>query len=431
MMRTALSLSSLFASLILLVSGNAFLMTLLGLRLSMEAFAPSVIGWILVCYSFGFVFGTLYAGNVIQRVGHIRSFAVFAALLSVAILVHALAVDPWLWGFLRAIAGFMMAGLMIVVESWFSSRADNKNRASLFAFYQVVFYLSTAGGQVLIRASEPTLFVPFSLAAMLVILALVPLSMTRRQSPDIEQSERLSLWRLYRESPVGALGAMVAGFLISSFYAMGPVFADRIGFALNEISNFMAIAILAAMLLAWPVGRLCDRFDRYRVMLVASVIAAVASAITAVLAGFSPILSMVFVGLYMGIAATLYPIGVAMTNDVMDSHRITAASTALLLSYGVGSCIGPLASALFMEWLGARGLFVASLLVLGLFSAFIALQPRHRHPSVEEQEDFFLATPEAGLGLQDIDPRNPDFEPGMAVEPPSDSALVSDANAAK
>lgn len=417
MRTTALSLSALIASIILLISGNAFLTTLLGLRLNIEGFNTALIGWILVFYSIGFVGGTLYAGSIIKRVGHIRAFAVFAAILGAAILVHPILVSTGLWMGLRALSGFVMAGMMIVMESWFSSRADNDNRATLFAIYQIVFFLSTAGGQVLIRLGDPGGFALFSLATMLVILAVVPLSMTRHESPSVSQSKRMSLWTLYRTSPVGTLGALVAGLLISAFYTMGPVYADNIGLGVNQVSNFMASAIIAAMLFAWPMGRLCDRFDRYRVILGAAAVAAVCSLIAALLGSFNKVLLILFVGLYMGISATLYPIAVAITNDLMDSHQITAASTALLLSYGVGSIIGPVISSLFMSVLGAPGLFASNALMLAGLIVFILMQSRRPHPSVNQQEHYFVTTPEATLGLQDIDPRNPDFEETSNAQP--------------
>lgn len=410
MRSTALSLSALISSIILLIMGNAFLMTLLGLRLSIEGFNTALIGWILVFYSIGFVGGTLYAGSIIKRVGHIRAFAVFAAVLGAAVLLHPISVETGLWMGLRALAGFVMAGLMIVMESWFSSRADNRNRATLFAIYQIVFFLSTAGGQVLIRIGDPAGFVPFSLAAILVILSVVPLSMTRHESPSVLHGEKMSLLKLYRTSSVGTLGALVAGLLISAFYTMGPVYADNIGLDVNQISNFMASAIVAAMVLAWPMGWLCDRYDRYRVILIAATVAAVCSLVAALIGNFNMALLIIFVGLYMGIAATLYPIAVAITNDLMDSHQITAASTALLLSYGVGSIIGPLISSVFMQFLGARGLFISNAFILAGMIAFTVVQSKRTHPSVSQQEHYYFTTPEATLGLQEIDPRNPDFD---------------------
>jgi MFS family permease len=421
MQRTVFSLSSLIVSIILLVVGNAYLMTLLGLRLSIEEFSASVIGWILAFYSIGFVAGTLYAGRIIETVGHIRAFAVFAAVLAASILIYPMAVEAYLWSFLRAIGGFSMAGLMIVMESWCSSKADNRNRASLFAVYQIIFFLSTAGGQVLIRVADPAGFIPFSLATILVVLALTPLSMTRRATPTISRGERLSLRKLYGMSPTGTIGALIAGLLISAFYAMGPVYANRIGLNLEQLSNFMATAILAAMLLAWPIGRLCDHYDRYRVMLVAAIIAAGCSLVAALVGHMSMIVLVLFVGLYMGISAAIYPIAVAITNDLMENHQVTAASTTLLLGYGLGSIIGPLVSALFMDMLGPRGLFVSNALMLGGLVLFMVAGPRHRHPTVEEQEHYYPTMPEAALGIDELDPRNTEFqgvsEPGTARNP--------------
>jgi MFS family permease len=410
MQKTIVSLSSLIVSIILLIMGNAFLMTLLGLRLSLEEFSASVIGWILAFYSIGFVAGTLYAGRIIEKAGHIRAFAFFAAALCASILIYPMAIEASLWGGLRAVGGFAMAGLMIVMESWFSSKADNRNRASLFAVYQIIFFLSTAGGQVLIRVADPAGFIPFSIAAILVVLALTPLSLTRRESPTITETERLSLTKLYRKSPAGTLGALIAGLLISAFYAMGPVYADRIGLELDQLSNFMASAIVAAMILAWPVGRVCDYFDRYRVMLVVATVAAVSSLIAASISGGNMILLVFFVGLYMGLSAAIYPIAVAITNDLMESHQITSASTALLLSYGLGSIIGPLVSAMFMEFLGARGLFVSNALILAGLILFMVVGPGRSHPKIKRQEHYYTTTPEAALGVSELDPRNTEFE---------------------
>ena len=97
MTRMVTSLSALLLSIVLLVSGNAFLMTLLGIRLSIESVSPDVIGWVLVCYSIGFVLGTLYVHQIIGRVGHIRAFAVFATIAAVTALLYPMAVSTELW----------------------------------------------------------------------------------------------------------------------------------------------------------------------------------------------------------------------------------------------------------------------------------------------------------------------------------------------
>lgn len=417
MTRMVTSLSALIISIVLLISGNAFLTTLLGIRLSIEDVNPSVIGWVLVCYSVGFVLGTLYVQRIIARVGHIRAFAVFAAMAAVAALAYPLWMTTIMWAFLRGLSGFSIAGVMVVIESWFSSRATNSNRGALFAVYQIVFYSAAAGGQLVVNLGDPSSFMPFTLAAILLTLALIPLSLTRMEAPFIETAERMSIVNLARESFTGVAGALISGLLIGGFYALGPVYATLAGLDVARTSFFMAAAIVAAMLMAWPLGRLCDRFDRRRVMFLVSVCAAVTAVAVAIVGSSNLMLLMVLVGLFTGLSATMYPIAVAITNDRMESHRIVAASATLLLSYGIGSVIGPVTLAAMMDVLGPAGLFWGSAVFLALMAAATSYRI-HRTPDVpvEDQEHYVAAMPEASPVLSEIDPRNEEFQPSPEAE---------------
>jgi MFS family permease len=410
MTRTVTSLSALILSIILLVSGNAFLMTLLGVRLSIESVSPDIIGWILVCYSIGFVLGTLYVHRIISRVGHIRTFAAFAAMAAVCSLLYPMAVSEPFWAVLRALSGFSAAGVLVVIESWFSSRATNTNRGTLFAIYQIVFYSSVAGGQLLINVGEPSSFIPFSLAAVLLTVALIPLALTRMEAPEVGAIERLSVFTLARESFTGVAGALTCGVLIGSFYALGPVYATLVGLEISRVSTFMASAIIAAMVLAWPLGRLCDRFDRRRVMFWVALIAAAAAGGVVFFGADRLWLLTVLVALFTGLSATLYPIAVAITNDRMESNRIVSASATLLLSYGVGSVIGPIVMAQLVAAVGPEGLFMGN----AGFLLLLAVATRYRIAStrdipVADQEHFVPAMPESSPALAEIDPRNEAF----------------------
>ncbi|WP_166268716.1 MFS transporter [Marinobacter caseinilyticus] len=420
MTRMVTSLSALLLSIVLLVSGNAFLMTLLGIRMSIESIDPATIGWVLVCYSIGFVLGTLYVNRVIERVGHIRAFAVFAAVAAVAALLYPLAVSAVFWAFLRGLSGFSMAGVLVVIESWFSSRATNANRGALFAVYQIVFFLSAAGGQLIVNLGDPASFTPFTLAAILLTLALIPLSLTRMDAPPIDAVERMSFFTLVRESSSGVAGSLICGVLIGSFYALGPVYATLVGMDVSEVSVFMATAIVAAMLLAWPLGQVCDRFNRRKVMCWVALIAAIAGTAAALLGPGQLWLLMLAVGVFTGMSATLYPIAVAITNDRMEHHRIVAASATLLLSYGIGSVIGPIVMAKVVSLVGPQGLFfgnAAVLLGLALFTSY-KIKTTYDVP-VAAQEHFVAAMPQSSTVLVEIDPRNEHFRVSPEIAPGS------------
>ncbi len=422
MKQTVLSLSALLLSTGLLVSGNTFLMTLLGIRLSLEQVDSGIIGWVLVGYSLGFVVGTLYCPRIIERVGHIRSFAVFCALMGMACLLHPVWVAPLPWALLRGAAGISMAGLLLIIESWFSTRATNENRGTLFAVYQVLFYLSAAGGQLLVSMGNPGTFMPFSIAALFLIAALVPLALTRLEAPAMEQTVRLSFRELYRISPLGLLAAMVSGVVISAFNNLAPVYGYQINLTVQEIGIFMSTTVLAAVVFAWPLGRISDLFDRRKVMLTLTLVAAVSSLGTALVGQIHPLALFLCAQLFIGIAAAIYPIAVAATNDKLHSQQIVAASAGLLLSYGIGSCIGPILGASVVAVLGPDGLFYATtgaLIILALYTTWY-IQHSKRVP-VQIQETFVQTMPLSTPILAELDPRNEDFTETPAPDMPSDT----------
>ncbi|WP_144821045.1 MFS transporter [Marinobacter piscensis] len=411
MTRMVTSLSALLLSVILLISGNAFLMTLLGIRLSIESVSPDVIGWVLVCYSVGFVLGTLYVYHIIKRVGHIRAFAILAAIAAVTALLYPIAVSMLFWALLRAVSGFTVAGVLLIIESWFSSRASNSNRAALFAVYQVVFFLSIAGGQLIVNVGDPSGFLPFSLAAILLTLALIPLSLTRMEAPAAGKARRISFFTLARESFSGVAGSLVCGALIGGFYALGPVYATLVGLDVAKTSVFMFSAIIAATLLAWPLGIICDRFDRRRVMFWVALLASLAAVAVALFGAGNLWQLMLLTGVFIGLSSTIYPISVAITNDRMESTRIVAASATLLLSYGIGSVIGPVVMAELISLVGPEGLFMGSAGFLIILAIVTSLRINYTDDiAVEDQEHYVPAMPDSSAVLAELDPRNTEFQ---------------------
>ncbi len=408
--RLVISLSSLIISVFLLMGGNTFVMTLLGVNLGLKGVEPTLIGSIMVCYSVGFVFGSLYGPKVIQRVGHIRAFAVFSAFLASSTLIFPLTDSIIIWALLRALSGVAVAGSFVVIESWFSAVATNEYRATLFFTYQICTYVAATAGQLLIGLVDPVAFVPFTLGAIVLTAALVPLSLSRVEAPTIEHNERLSVKAIVRDAPVGLLAALCSGILISSFYSMAPVYAIEVGLPVNQLSYFMAASVFTFILFAWPLGRLCDRLDRSKIMVWINIIITV-SALGVVFGGHLHLWLLIgFSSLYMGMVASLYPVAVAITNDRLEAHHIVAASTTLLLSYGLGSSLGPMFSSSMMSWLGAQGLYYGCAGVAVVLGGYTWIwQWRSKSVPVPEQAHYIQTSAETAGIIVELDPRNEEF----------------------
>ncbi len=96
----------LFLGIGLLMLGNGMQGTLLGVRASIEEFPTTITGLVMSSFYLGFLFGSVYTPKILQLVGHVRVFAAFASLASTATLLHAVFLDPIVWGGLRLTRGF-------------------------------------------------------------------------------------------------------------------------------------------------------------------------------------------------------------------------------------------------------------------------------------------------------------------------------------
>ena len=131
MFATILPVRSLLVAIFVMMAGSGFLSTLIGLRLERAGSGTMVIGAVATTYFAGLVLGALRAGDVVRRVGHIRAFAAFVALLSASTLTYALFQHPLLWAALRFVDGLCVAGVFICVESWLNDRAEANTRGTV------------------------------------------------------------------------------------------------------------------------------------------------------------------------------------------------------------------------------------------------------------------------------------------------------------
>ena len=174
MYKTLLTIISILFSYGLLLLANGLFATLLGVRTQVEGFSPNLVGFIVAAYFSGLLLGGMFADRVVIRVGHIRSFAAFASLMSASALMHPIFVEGYAWMGFRMVAGFCMAGMIIVTESWLNETATNKTRGKILSIYMITNYFAAGCGNFLLTIGDPSDFELFSLASIIFSLSLVP-----------------------------------------------------------------------------------------------------------------------------------------------------------------------------------------------------------------------------------------------------------------
>jgi MFS family permease len=365
----------------ILALGNGLHGSLVGIRAAAENFDTTTTGFIMSAYSLGLILSAYLTPRLVTYVGHIRVFAAFASIVSTAVLLIPLWVDPLFWFAMRFIAGVCTSGLYIVAESWLNEAATNKTRGKLLSIYMTLTFAAMGCGQFLLNITDESGFARFIAVSALVSLALVPISLLRSEPPNIESVKGVSVVDIYRASPLAAVAVFANGLGQSAFFSMGAVFGITLGLSLPYISLMMALPPVGVILSQYPIGVLSDRFDRRSVLTVLSFLAAALAAAAVPAAQLSPFLLIGIVTAFGLVALPIYSLVVAYANDHLSKDQMLGASSKLILLYGIGAILGPLLAGEFMRQIGSGGFMAYMVLIYGGTGAF-ALFRTMKRPAV-------------------------------------------------
>ena len=399
--------TALLLSTAILLMGNGLNGVLLPIRAVGEHFTRLEIGLVGSSYFAGLMLGCLVCPAIVARVGHIRAFAAFTAIVTITPLGHAIATEPAVWWALRALNGLCFAGLFMTIEGWLNTVATPESRGRVFAAYTMINLTVVTAGMQLMVLGSPMSFELFSVTAMLYSLAAVPVALTRTTAPPPPRRARLRLLWLLGISPAAMLGSLFAGLANAAFWTLSPLYGQAVGLSDRGIALFMTVVVLSGAVSQWPVGLLSDRLGRRPVSV----------GIALVAAGTALSLSLMTAaeganGLLLGIAALYgamsfpaYALCVAHANDLVHRKRAVEVSSALLMTFSIGAILGPLLASLLMAEAGNRALFVHAAIAQVLLALIMLVRIRRRPKLPVEHVEGYVAIPRTSPAAFDLDPR--------------------------
>ncbi|MDF1826737.1 MAG: MFS transporter [Legionellaceae bacterium] len=381
---------------------SGFFLTFLSLSMNAHDESPLMIGAMTGIFYAGLVCGSFKIEPFITRVGHIRAFSTFASLLAVISLLHGIFYNMPLWFVLRFITGFGTAGIFVVIESWFLCGTTASVRGRMLSLYMITFYAAEALGQLLINLGTSNTLLLYSLAAMLCSLSVIPLSMTRTSTPEFTEASSMSLVTLCKQTTSSVFGCFFAGMILSATYALLPILCTEIYDNRSHVSVFMFCFIMGGMLLQYPVGQCSDRIDRRLTVIIVCLFAVICSVLLMYYIK-SYYISLLLITCFGGFATTIYPVCISYACDTLDTKNIVAGIQSLLLSYSIGSMLGPFIAPLFMHNLNETYIFIYFILMFGLTAVLFAWRKTQKQSP--PQEEPFQVMRHTTPVLAHIDPR--------------------------
>jgi MFS family permease len=309
------------------------------------------------------------------------------------------------WFVLRIVIGYCMAGLFMVLESWFNDGASNEKRGQTFAYYMVASSGAFAVGPFLVNLGDPAAYPLFAITAILFNICLLPIALTRKGNPVIAKTDRLKLRELMKISPLGVTGCVAAGLVNSAVYGLGAVYGDLAGLSDGGVSLFFSAVILGGLAMQLPVGWISDRYDRGTTMMGLTCGAMAFALLIVVFGGWSLPLLAVLSFAYGGMIGPIYGLSVAQTNDYVKRDQFVAVSSGLLIAYSLGAIAGPNIASWLMDAAGPIGLWLYVAVILLALSGFTVYRMRRRTAlPVKEQGNYVAAAGETQLAGE-LDPR--------------------------
>lgn len=358
MLITFFSFSSLYFATLLMMSAIGLFNTYMGLRLTQQAVSEVWIGTLIAAYYLGLMSGARFGHKLIIRVGHIRAFTACAAVTTAMVLLQSLVDSMPVWLGFRLVAGLAMVTQFMVLESWLNEQSSNEQRGQVFSFYMLASGLGVVLGQLALTAFPVLDLRPLVLVAVCMVMCLVPIAVTRRVHPPSPLPAPLDLKFFASRIPISLTVLFVAGNLSGAFYGLAPVYAAKFGLSTADVALFVATGVTAGLLSQWPIGWLSDRINRAGLIRFNALLLMV---LAALLWGWISLpfwLMLVLSGILGVLQFTLYPLGAAFANDHVEHSRRVGLSAVLLITYGLGACLGPLIAGALMSWSGPGMYFV-------------------------------------------------------------------------
>lgn len=367
----------LLSGLLLLTLAIAVLNTLVPLWLAHEQLPTWQVGMVGSSYFTGNLVGTVVTGRLIRRIGFNNCYYIASLIFAAGCVGLGVMVGFWSWIGWRFLAGIGCAMIWVVVESALMCSGTARNRGRLLAAYMVVYYIGTVLGQLMVSKLPTGLMSVLPWVTGLVLAGILPLLFTRIVNQADEHQEKSHIWPMLklRKARLGVDGCLISGIVLGSLYGLLPLYLNHRGMSDSGIGFWMAVMVSAGIVGQWPVGRLADHFGRLLVLRGQVLLVVLGS-----LAMLSPAAMMPALFMLGAAGFTLYPVAMAWACEKVEHHQLVSMNQALLLSYTIGSLLGPTITSMLMQRYSDNFLFIMIACVSFIYLLLLLRKAEH-HPT--------------------------------------------------
>lgn len=312
---------------------------------------------------------------LLRRMGAVGLMAWGIVVSAAGLLAAGWLQDAALWFLLRFVIGVGMSLHWVISETWINHVAPDDKRGFIAGVYSALMGVGFAVGPVVLGFTGSQGMLPFAVSAVLVLLAGVPLLWVRGAGPAMEHAPGQTTLGVLTLAPVIMLASVISGFVDTATLALLPVYGLQVGMNESTAVLQLTVATVGAVVLQLPIGSFGDRFGRRYALGVCAGVKTLTVALLPVVLDM-PWLLWPVLFVWGGVMVAFYTLALALLGSRFRGNTLAKATSALVITYCVGSIVGPLAIGAAMDWLGPAG-FVSGMAGTSLLlTAAVALRLR-------------------------------------------------------
>ena len=342
---------------------------LVALNLANHGLDETLIGVNAAMHAVGVLVVAPILPQLAGRFGN-RPLILFALLLTAVLLLLFPAVPViWVWFPLRIGLGMGAEILFVLTETWASELSDDTTRGRIMATYTAVLSLGFAGGPLILSITGPDGWLPFAIGAGVCLLAMLLMANPKLTPPPASAHGHTNFLRSMRLAPVAMSTTALNAAVETAGLSFLAIYAIRLGWGEQAGARLITTLMVGAILLQLPIGWLCDKMDRRRLMLWLAGLSAVGALAWPLLLR-SPWVAYPTIFLWGGVFVGIYTTMLAIIGARFRGTELVGVYAAMGLLWGGGALIGPSLAGLALD-LATHGLSLFVALACAAFTVFL------------------------------------------------------------
>tara|TARA_B100000676_G_scaffold249978_2_gene254309 strand:- start:720 stop:1922 length:1203 start_codon:yes stop_codon:yes gene_type:complete len=312
---------------------------------------------------------------ILARYGLARVMIVSGILEAILFLACIVVPGFWGWTAIRLMMGFIAGVSWVAGEVWITQAATDATRGRVLAIYNSSFGLGTAAGPVLLTWAGHSGPAPFFLAAVLLVVSVLPVIWARHLAPTMHNDGNRPSVRLLmvplRTAPVPMMLNLSYAMVFVAIWTFLPVYAVDTNYSVEHAYLQLSVFAIGSIVLQLPIGWIVDRGNSRLtgLALLTATLMAVATLET-----FVQWLWLDFAYFFIlgGISSGLYVVALTIIGAKFRGPALAGAVTIYTLMWSLGALIGPPIVGEINDHVGPAGLTVSLILFTAVFIPFVA-----------------------------------------------------------